>query len=153
MYTRQEASLLKQQFWTAFGQYMAPIHSSEGLKINWVNYKTGMPHVHFKMDADNEYADIGIVFSDPDKSKRTSYFEQFAQLMHILHDALGEEWNWDDYLRDENDKINCKIYTRLPGVNIFRKDHWPLLISFFKPRIIALDSFWETARYVFDPLR
>jgi hypothetical protein len=26
------------------------------------------------------------------------------------------------------------------------RTQWPALISFFKPRIIALDAFWETYR-------
>lgn len=60
MYTRQEASKLKEEFWTAFGKYMSPIPSAEGLPINWVNYKTGVKDVSFFMEADNKQASIGI---------------------------------------------------------------------------------------------
>jgi hypothetical protein len=40
MYPRNEAAQLKKEFWTVFGQYMAPVLSSEGEKISWGNYKT-----------------------------------------------------------------------------------------------------------------
>ena len=56
MYSRQEASILKQEFWTSFGLYMNPVLSSEGEKINWVNYKTGEKGIRFKMHADNRSA-------------------------------------------------------------------------------------------------
>jgi hypothetical protein len=42
MYSKDQASQLKQEFWTAFGQYMGPVLSAEGLRTNWINYKTGV---------------------------------------------------------------------------------------------------------------
>ena len=56
------------------------------------------------------------------------------------------------FSQDENGKITSKILKRLEGVSIFKKSQWPGLISFFKPRIIALDEFWSTASYSFESL-
>jgi hypothetical protein len=39
-----------------------------------------------------------------------------------------------------------RIYTAAEGVNIYRKEDWPAIISFFKPRIIALDAFWTEVK-------
>jgi hypothetical protein len=153
MYTRQEASQLRQQFWTIFGNYMAPVLSADGLKINWVNYKTGLHHVAFKMDTSHDGAQMGITLSHPDDDIRQLYFEQFVQLKHLLHGALEEEWIWQQDVKDEYGATTSNIYTRLDNVTIFKKEDWPVLISFFKPRITALDSFWDTAKYVFDALR
>ena len=50
MFSRQEASQLRKEFWTAFGTYMKPVPSAEGEKVNWLNYKTGEKDVFFKMD-------------------------------------------------------------------------------------------------------
>src|SRR5882724_8418668 len=50
MYTKQEASRLRQEFWTAFGQYMALSPSTGGEKANWLNYKTGVRYLNFKME-------------------------------------------------------------------------------------------------------
>ncbi|MFA6248901.1 MAG: DUF4268 domain-containing protein, partial [Mucilaginibacter sp.] len=49
MYSKDQASQLKQAFWTAFGQYMGPVLSAEGLRTNWINYKTGVKHIYFRM--------------------------------------------------------------------------------------------------------
>ncbi len=81
------------------------------------------------------------------------FFEQFLQLKTLLHNGLEEEWKWELNFPDENGKIISQIYKELPGKSVLNKDDWPDLISFFKPRIIVLDAFWENAQYSFDGLR
>lgn len=153
MYTREQASQLRQAFWTAFGQYMAPVLSSEGLRTNWVNYKTGLKHVFFRMQADKKHASISIELNHPDVEIQEMFFEQFTALKQLLHDTLEEEWEWDLHTEDENGKTISRIYKEISGVSIFNQDNWPELISFFKPRIIALDEFWSNAMYSFDDLK
>lgn len=153
MYSKQQASQLRQEFWTIFGQYMSPVLSAEGEKINWVNYKTGEKHVHFKMDAANRSATIGIEMSHPDTGIQQLHFEQFRQLEKLLYASLGEKWIWQLHHTTETGKVISRIYTELPGTSIMNKSHWPDLVSFFKPRIIALDDFWSNARYAFEMLR
>ena len=84
MYSRQEASQLRKEFWTAFGQYMQPILSAEGEKVNWINYKTGEKHIYFRMQVDNKKAFIGIELSHPDAGVQQLYFEQFLELKRFL---------------------------------------------------------------------
>lgn len=153
MYSRQEASKLRQDFWTTFGQYMSPIVSAEGEKINWINYKTGEKNIAFRMHADNKTASIGIEFNHKDEGIQQIYFEQLLQFKNLLQDTLQEDWNWQLHTYDEHGKIISKIYTEIKGVSIFQKNDWPELISFFKPRIIALDEFWSQVKYVFESLR
>jgi hypothetical protein len=150
MYSKDEVSQLKQQFWTAFGQYIAPHPSAEGVKINWVNYKTGIKHVYFKMQADKRSAFIAIELTHPDAGIRELYFEQFKEYRNILNAALNETWDWELHVKDENEKTVSRIYKQIDGVSIFNKNDWHALISFFKPRIIALDHFWNDVKYGFD---
>lgn len=124
--------------------------SSDGEKANWINYKTGVKHLYFKMDADKNEAKIAIQWSQPDAGIRALMAEQFLQFRVLLHDLLGEEWIWEMDGRDEYGKPICQIYTTMQGHSIFREVDWAELISFFKPRIIALDEFWSSAKYAFD---
>jgi hypothetical protein len=153
MYSRQQASELRQAFWTAFGKYMQPILSAEGEKVNWVNYKTGEKNIYFRMNAGSRSSSIGIEITHPDIELQQLYFEQFVQLKTLLHNALNEEWNWQLHFNDENGKVISRIYNELNNVSLFNQNDWPALISFFKPRIIALDEFWSSARYGFEALR
>jgi len=153
MYSKEQASQIKQSFWTTFGQYIAPQLSAEGTKINWVNYKTGIKHVNFRMQAESRMASIGIEITHPDAGIQELFFEQFKELKLVLVGALNEDWEWELHGHDEYGKTVSRIYYQLNNVSIFNKNDWPALISFFKPRIIALDEFWSDAKYSFDALK
>ena len=153
MYSKDEASQIRQAFWTTFGKYIAPQLSTDGLKVNWVNYKTGVKHLYFKMDADKNSATIEILIAHPDASIQELFFEQFAELKTMFNGYLNEEWEWVLHDKDENGKTISRIYKQLNGVSIYNRSDWPQLISFFKPRIIALDEFWSVGQYSFETLK
>jgi hypothetical protein len=153
LYSKDEASQLKQTFWTTFGQYMVPCLSAEGLRVNWVNYKTGLKHVYFKMQAGKNAAVISIEITHPDAGIQELFFEQFTALKNIFNTYVDEPWDWELHKQDEYGKTISSISTQITGVSIFNKNDWPALISFFKPRIIALDEFWNVAKDAFDGLR
>ncbi|UOR05462.1 DUF4268 domain-containing protein [Hymenobacter aerilatus] len=153
MYSKTEVTQLRQAFWTTFGQYMAPVPSAEGLPTNWINYKTGLKHVYFRMHADGRRASIGIELTHPDAGIRELFYEQFKEVRRWLEEATGETWTWEPEAQDANGQFIARIYQELAPANLFNRDDWPRLISFFKPRLVALDEFWSTAQYAFDELR
>ena len=153
MFKRDEASRIREEFWTSFGRYMNPIPSAEGMKINWINYRTAIKDIYFRMDVNQKHAIICIAIEHTDPGIRELYFEQFLELKELLHTALEEEWEWQLHANVAEDKIVSRIYKEMSGVSVFNKDQWPDLISFFKPRIIALDGFWENAKYSFNGLK
>lgn len=148
MYSKQEVSKLKENFWTAFGRYMKPVLSADGESISWLNYKTGIPGVFFKMDADSRHASVAIVITQSDPR----FYELFVVNKAVLETTLGEKWQWQPNTMDEYGKTMSTIGTRLENVNVLQSEDWPAIISFFKPRIIALDEFWSMAKYGFEGL-
>lgn len=150
MYSKTESSEIKQAFWTAFGQFMSLQPTSNASKINWINYKTGVKHLYFKMDADSKSATISIELNHPDLGVQELMFEQFRELRKLLENNIGEEWEWNVHELNAHQQTISTIKTMLPGVSIFRKEDWPAMISFFKQRIVALHDFWEDARYAFE---
>ena len=91
-----------------------------------------------------------IELSQPDTGIQELMFEQFTASKKILHEHLPENWNWELHTLDEYDKPVSRISTCIEQVNILNQNDWPQLISFFKPRIIALDAFWSIAQYSFE---
>jgi len=123
---------------------MQPILSAEELPVTWVNYKTGVTGISFKMDADHQRVSIAIVISSADPSRQQAFYNRFTQMKQMLEDALGEtDWMWEPY---------GSISRQLTGVSIHRQEDWPAIISFLKPRIIALDAFWSAGKYGFEEL-
>jgi len=129
---------------------MSPVPDAEGEKINWINYKTGIKHIFFRMDAGNNSASIAIIISHPGITERHLCYEEFEAMHKVLEESLGEKWNWQADVYDESGKQVSSISTTLEGVNIFKQETWPEIISFLKPRIIALDLFWQMAKFRFE---
>jgi hypothetical protein len=154
MYSKHELSKQKQSFWTAFGRYMKPILSADHEEINWINYKTGNKYLSFKMDVGRKRATIAIVIDHPDAATRQAYIARFSKMEGILSETLEEtDWTWQPAAEDEHGKPISTISKTLENVNIFKPEDWPAIISFLKPRIIALDAFWSMARYQFQDLQ
>ncbi|GAB3905155.1 DUF4268 domain-containing protein [Mucilaginibacter boryungensis] len=153
MFSKAEATQLRQEFWTTFGRYLRPQLSADGEKVNWINYKTGIKHVYFRMEAENRLARIGIEITHYDTGIQELFFEQFMELKTMLHSYLGEEWEWQLHHTDMEGKTISRIYKELPKASIYNREDWPKLISFFKPRIVALDEFWSMGKYSFDALK
>lgn len=153
MYSRAQASQIREAFWTALGRFMAPTPDSEGEKTNWINYATGHKGLYFRMDVDAKQASISVLMRQTDPLLQTLYFEKFDELRTWFTDTLGEEWTWEPDGHDEHGKPVSKIYTVLPGVSIFRQEDWPAIITFLRPRMIALDAFWNEVKDGFEELR
>ena len=102
------------------------------------------------MDADNRQATIAIELRHPDSGVQQHYFEKFEALKKFFWEITGEKWKWELLTIDEDNKQVSRIATTLPGVNIFDTADWPAIISFFKPRILALDTFWTSVKEGFE---
>ncbi|MEB2782723.1 DUF4268 domain-containing protein [Algoriphagus sp. C2-6-M1] len=150
MYNKAETSRIRSEFWIAFGQYMKPIPNAEGKRINWPNYKTGVRHIYFRMKAERDFVSIGIEIAHPDEELQELYFDQFGQLKKMLESTVGEEWSWKLHQENEFGQLVSRIEKVLPAVNVMDEGDWPEIIAFLKPRIIALDEFWEIVKPGFE---
>jgi len=153
MYKKSEITQTKQEFWTAFGAYMKPVPSAEGYRVNWQNYKTGVKQLFFRMKAERDFASIGIELNHPDMDIQELQYEQLFMFKKLLHKTVGEEWNWAYAQPDEYGRPISKAEKVLPGTNVMNREDWPAIISFLKPRIIALDEFWSNVKYGFEDLK
>ena len=129
---------------------MRPINGAGAEPVNWLNYKTGIKHLYFRMDADHEQASIAIELYHPDPLVRQQHFEKFRQLEKLLHQTLGEHWEWKFDSNDEEGRSFARIGIQVKGVSIFNTGDWSAIISFLKPRMLALDEFWNMVKDGFD---
>src|SRR5688572_27967316 len=100
MYSRQEASMLREEFWTVFGQYMRPVPSATIEKVNWINYKTGVKHIRFKMSAEENTSQFIIEFSNPNDSIRSVHYHQFRSLKAEFLKVVPGNWKWEESIPD-----------------------------------------------------
>ncbi len=141
---------MRKNFWTMFGLYMRPVLNSNDEEINWLNYKTGARHVFFRLDATEDHATVAIELRHPEPAQQELYFKKFRKLEKLFHESTGEKWQWQLHATDEDGKPVSRIRIQLNNVNVFNNNDWPAIVSFFKPRIIALDRFWNLVKEQFE---
>lgn len=150
MLSNSTNSIINQQFWKTFGQYMSPVPSAEGDKINWVNYKTGVKFFRFTMQQRERNVRIAIELTNPNIIVHTQEFEQLCELKKEFYNICGDDWIWTKIATDANG-ITCSSISRdIKNVNILKEEDWPSIISFLKIRIISLDNFWNNYKYIFQ---
>jgi hypothetical protein len=150
MYSKQEASQLNQEFWTSLGQYMSPIPSAEGGKINWINYKTGVKNFRIVMKAANKTASIAIELSHKEPGLQQSDFEKLAGLKNVFEMSTQSSWDWKLLEVDVHEKMVSTVSAKLENVSVLNKNDWPTLISIFKTHLVSLDKFWSEYRFIFE---
>ena len=101
------------------------------------------------MDAENTKAIIAIEISHPTEDERLHYYNQFQSLKTIMASTGTFNWQWNETLETDH-KTSSSISQQLNDVNILNQADWPSIISFLKPRIIALDAFWEMVKDGFE---
>jgi len=137
-----QTSILKPQFWSVFGKYMAPVPSAEGEKINWINYKTGVKFIRFNMQCTGNAVFIALEFSHPDTVLQQQQFDQLATFKKQFQELCGNDWRWQKTVPEGNNKTISSIAVSIDDVNIMNQSDWPKIISFLKMRLISLDKFW-----------
>jgi Domain of unknown function (DUF4268) len=152
MYTKAEASAIRQKFWTSFGKYMQPVPTASGEKVNWINYKTGIKGIYFKMDANKDFAYVSIEIFLPDKTLEHLYYQTFRTFTKQFEAVVGEGWKMkEDFLTNDYKSVSI-IHTELQNVNIFKESDWPSIIEFLKKNMKALDAFWDLYKPAFELL-
>lgn len=131
---------------------MKPVPTAENQYISWQNYKTGIKGIFFRMRAERQFASVGVEITHPDPEIQELLYGQFEQFKKLLEMETMETWDWRLLDADELGKSVSVIESKLENVNVMDQDTWPEIISFLKPRIIALDSFWSNVRYGFEGL-
>lgn len=95
MYTKNEASIIKEQFWKTFGQYMSHVPNAEGiLKINWINYKTGIKSIQIKMHADKKEAYIALSIFHKNEVVQELIWEKLLSLRPMIQSIINDDWHW-----------------------------------------------------------
>jgi len=101
------------------------------------------------MDADDKKTIIAIEIDHPQEEQRLHYYKQFLSLKKLLESTTGYTWQWNETLHTEHKTISS-ISQQLDNIKVLNQANWPAIISFLKPRIIALDIFWDLVKDGFE---
>ena len=152
MFTKEEKKAFKTDFWTSFGIYMRK-HNREFGKVHWVNYKTNIKDLYFRLDFDSKKAVFAIDLQHTDDGIRDLFYEQFTELKVVLTDAIGEGLIWEKVMFNQHQKPISRLYIELDNVNLYKKEDWQQVFEFFEKRIVGLHRFWVDFNEIFIQLQ
>ena len=142
MYSKEEALLIKKEFWTAF---------AAAYPRKWVLYDTKIKDVTFKFYIDNKKAQVLLDIEPKDEEKRKIYFEKIESLKTILLEDYLPETILERNFYLESGKIISRIWVEKLGVSLNNKNNWEAIFDFFNETMIQFEYFYfEHEDYIKD---
>jgi len=151
MFTKEEKRKFKTDFWTSFGVYMRK-HNAKLGKVRWVNYRTHIKDMYFRLDIDTKKASVSIDFQHKDDSIRNLFYEQLIELKTVLHNSIGDDWVWEEFCFNEFGQPVSKVQIVLENVSIYNKEDWQNVFYFYEKRLLGLHGFWVDFKDIFKQL-
>jgi hypothetical protein len=136
---------IREEFWTKFGQFMALHPAASGERVSWLNYKTGVRHIHVRIAVEADHVYFGIEVSAPDLTNRDILYRQLLSDIHLLVACGGPGWKYNQQHTSGGRTVSA-LYQEISGVNVFIKSDWPAIISFLKRLLLCFDQFWTDHR-------
>tara|TARA_Y100000589_G_scaffold255334_1_gene244337 strand:- start:8239 stop:8700 length:462 start_codon:yes stop_codon:yes gene_type:complete len=151
MWSKEETKRRRIDFFTNFGIYMKKHIPQYGEKIRWVNYRTGINSIKFKIESSGKYSRVCIDITNKDEGVREVFFEQFEEFKKLLSIKMNK-LNWVKNYRIDSGIYITRIYTEINGPSINQESEWGDIYRFFEKNLIALHEFWELSKDVFKDL-
>ena len=153
MYDKETVRNTNKLFYTSFGRYISGFKSSNGSKIKWINYDTGIKGIFVRINANQQNAIVSIDVQHKDADIRELQYEQFLQLRPIFTNCSETDWSWNKNFTNANNISFPRIYSILPQFNIYEKSQWKLAFEFYKKALLHFDVFWCDYKELFLQLQ
>ena len=123
MFSKEESTSLRKEFWTCFGK---------SFPRKWILYNTKIKGLSFKFVANRKNAMICLDIENPDKMANKILFEKILSLQTILKEEYLSEVIFDDSYRLENEKIIHRVYiNHKDKFSIYNKNTWSSCYNFY----------------------
>jgi len=151
VYRKEEKRLIKTEFWIAFGVYMKK-HNKEFGRVKWVNYKSHVKDIYFRLDFTEKKASFSIELQHRDDEIRELFYDQFKELKTMLTSSVEDDLVWEPLVFNKFDNPISRISCELPKVRLYNKDNWSEVFQFFESNMVGLHRFWTNFGLIFKQL-
>jgi len=152
MYGKEEAYELRKLFWTSFGKFMKKHRTVGEGKVNWMNYKTGIKDLYFRLEADKKTASIYVDLQMQDEDIREIYYSQFKEVKGVFESMTNTKWLWTENLINNYNVELSRISININNVNMYNKNSWDIIFKFYETHLLLLDEFWVEFKELFKQL-
>jgi hypothetical protein len=141
MFSKEEAAIIRKDFWTSYGK---------SFPRKWLLYNTKIKGFTFKFYADNEKALVVLDIEPKREAKREALYQQVEALKTILTEEYLPEIIFEKNCVLENGKEISRIYVQLDAkFNIYSKNTWGEAYTFFNKSMERFELwFYEHEEFI-----
>ncbi len=143
MLSREEHKIRNIQFWEGFRNSIKKFPSSNGRRMNWLNYPSDVKDIYIRLQCDSNGARVCMDFQQKDEGVRAIMWEQMTELKKVLEDSMKWETKWDPEKTSPEGFIYGRISWELEGKSFYKDEDWPEIFLFFIDRLIEFDEFYQ----------
>lgn len=141
MFSKEDAKKVREEFWINFGKKY---------KRKWILYDTKIKEIQLKFSFTTEEAQVSLDITAVDEVIRAYYYEKMCSLKNILLTEYLPEAIYEEHYQLPEGKEISRIYTKLDGVNVYRKSDWPQVQDFLNVQMQLLESFFVEYKDIID---
>ncbi|MDC1266173.1 DUF4268 domain-containing protein [Flavobacteriaceae bacterium] len=133
MFTKNEAKLLRQEFWTSFGK---------SFPREWILYNTSVKGLSLKFHFDTETAYVALCI-DMDPTKQQTYWNQLLSHKSILETDFLPKARFENCFQVSDEKILSAVYVPIESkVSIHNKSTWRTAMEFLNETMLKFEAFY-----------
>jgi hypothetical protein len=143
MFSKEESRQLNFAFWNGFQDYISKNRSSNGRKINWLNYPSDIRSIFIRLEVDSKGARLCFDIQSKDDEIRALLFEQMSELKVVLEDITIEKPTWIENHYYLNKQYISRIVWENNFLNFYKSEHRDLIYTFLAERLLKFDLFYQ----------
>lgn len=143
MLSREEQKKRNSEFWEKFRKYMNKYRSSNGRKMNWLNYPSDVKDVYIRLQADNKGARMCFDIQPKDEGVRAIVWEQMTELKKVMESSMNYETTWLEQQSSPEGRVFSRIMWEKEGLNFYNEEDHLAIFEFLKDRLIEFDEFYQ----------
>jgi len=140
MYSKEEAKLLRKEFWIVFARRCEIVPQLKQKKKKWVLYDTGLSGIDLKFEVTRTEALVMIEINSRLENRRMEIFEELLKYRKFIEEGFDEPLEWDICYTRESGQEVCRIYTLMPNVDFRHQNQWPDIFNFLIDNMLLFEN-------------
>lgn len=143
MLNREELKAKNIEFWFEFKKYMQKVRSTNGRRMNWLNYPSDVKNIYIRLQVDATGARLCMDIQPKDAGIREIIWEQMGELKKVLENAMKYDTIWIEHMHLEDGRDFSRILWELNNVSFYAENDRPIIFEFLKNRLLEFDEFYQ----------
>jgi hypothetical protein len=126
-----------------FKKYMQKVRSTNGRRMNWLNYPSDVKNIYIRLQVDATGARLCMDIQPKDAGIREIIWEQMGELKKVLENTMNYDTIWIEHMHLEDGRDFSRILWELNNVSFYAENDRPIIFEFLKNRLLEFDEFYQ----------